>query len=240
MTTDNDRWREMALSFGADLFGVADLAPARAFIAQQGGEMLASYPRAISIGVRLLDTLVDQLPNADDPTVVINYRRHGYDAVNLRLDDIVSKLSSRLQSEGHRALPVPSTGGTLPDRLCGVFSQKLAAHLAGLGWIGKSCLLVTPQYGPRVRWGAVLTDAPLTPGQPMDERCGDCRQCVDICPSGAFSGRPFREDEPREARFDVYRCRDYQNARRESTGLPILCGLCLYVCPIGRNKTRTD
>ena len=237
---EQDRlWREQAIALGADLYGVSDLAAAQAFIAAQGGDVVASYPRAISVGVRLMDALVDQLPNADDPAVVTNYRHHGYDVINRRLDDILSKLSSRLQAAGHRTLPVPSTGTIYQDKLCGFFSHKLAAHLAGLGWIGKSCLLVTPEHGPRVRWGTILTDAPLTPGEPLAQRCGECRECVDICPTKAFTGRPFAPDEPREMRYDAFRCNDYQQARGEATGLPILCGLCLYVCPIGRSQANT-
>ena len=122
-------------------------------------------------------------------------------------------------------------------RLCGVFSNKLAAHMAGLGWIGKSCLLVTPEAGPRVRWATVLTDAPLeATGRPMDDRCGDCEACVEICPAGAFTGRPFREEEPREARFIAHRCKAYFR-RMEETRDPAVCGLCLYVCPHGRDAS---
>ena len=91
----------------------------------------------------------------------------------------------------------------MKDRQLGFFSHKLAAHLAGLGWIGKSCLLVTLEVGPRVRWASVLTDAPLMAGEPLEERCGECRGCVEVCPAGAFSGRSFFFDEPRAARFDV-------------------------------------
>ncbi|MCK9565162.1 MAG: hypothetical protein M0Q43_03825 [Methanothrix sp.] len=71
------------------------------------------------------------------------------------------------------------------ERVAVVFSHKLAAHMAGLGWIGKSCLLITPEAGPRVRWASVLTDAPMkATGYAMAERCGECRKCVDVCPHG--------------------------------------------------------
>ena len=60
------------------------------------------------------------------------------------------------------------------ERQRAVFSNKLAAHLAGLGWIGKSCLLITPQVGPRVRWVSVLTEAPLAlTGGMAEERSTD-------------------------------------------------------------------
>jgi hypothetical protein len=69
-------------------------------------------------------------------------------------------------------------GGSLKD----VRAHKLAAHLAGLGWIGKSCLLLTEQFGPRVRFVSVLTDAPLEAGSPLDKPCGKCQVCIDACP----------------------------------------------------------
>lgn len=97
------------------------------------------------------------------------------------------------------------------DRELGLFSHKLAAHLAGLGWIGKSCLPVTPEAGPRVRWASVLTDAPLAAGEQLEERCGECEACVEVCPAGAFSGRSFFSDEPRAARFDAFKCRYYHS-----------------------------
>jgi epoxyqueuosine reductase len=124
------------------------------------------------------------------------------------------------------------------ERLCGLFSHKLAAHLAGLGWIGKSCLLVTPEAGPRVRWATLLTDAPLrVTGEPMEERCGGCQQCVDICPAQAFSGEPFREQEPRNVRFAARKCREYQNRLAEAMGVST-CGMCLYFCPHGRSTGK--
>ena len=217
-----------------DFFGVADLAPAHAAVLEQGGPALARFPRAISLGIALLNPIVDQLPQRADPAVAMNYRHHAYDVINLRLDELASRLASRLRRLGHAALPVPASRRADDVRLRGIFSHKLAAHLAGLGWIGKSCLLVTPQVGPRVRWASVLTDAPLAPtGSAMDERCGDCQLCVDNCPVGAFSGRAFDPAEPREARFDVFKCKRYFDELEAAGRLPV-CGMCLYVCPHGR------
>ena len=122
------------------------------------------------------------------------------------------------------------------ENICGIFSQKLAAHLADLGWIGKSCLLITSDHGPRVRWVSILTDAPLYPtGSPMEPRCGDCTACVDICPQHTFTGRIFYEDEPREARFDAAACDQYFREMEKKKGVAI-CGLCLYICPHGKKS----
>ena len=228
--------RETALALGADFCGVADLAPAQELVQQLGGELAAQFPRAVSIGVALPSAIVDQLCRHEDRTVALAYQSHGYDAINVRLDQLASRVTSILQQASHRAFPVAASQTIDREKHYGLFSHKLAAHLAGLGWIGKNCLLITPQVGPRVRWVTVLTDASLETGQPVGERCGSCTECMDGCPAHAFTGRRFQADEPREARFDVVKCYAYQRRDREHVEGPILCGMCIYVCPYGRLK----
>ncbi len=232
------RIKTLAESLGADYYGIADLTDAHDVILMQGGSRVAHYPRAVAMGVRLLDTLVDLLPDRNDDAGAMLYRHHAYDVVNQALDQMALQVANAIQREGFRAFPVPASKRTSDEQIAGIFSQKLAANLAGLGWIGKSCLLVTPDHGPRVRWVSVLTDAPLAPsGLPMEPRCGRCTACVDICPVHAFTGRPFSRDEPREARFDARACDQYFR-ELERSGLPPVCGLCLYVCPYGRTPEQ--
>jgi epoxyqueuosine reductase len=225
-----------ARSLGADYYGVADLASAQEFIRTQGGDRVARYPRAIVMGIRLLDTLVDMVEDRTDHTGAALYRYNSYDTVNASLDAMALRMANTLQNGGYRALPVPASKRASDELIAGIISHKLPAHLAGLGWIGKSCLLVTPDHGPRVRWITVLTDAPLVPtGSPMESRCGKCTECVDVCPVHAFTGRPFHEDEPREVRFDAAACDRYFRELEEGRG-PVVCGLCLFVCPHGRKN----
>jgi epoxyqueuosine reductase QueG len=186
------------------------------------------------MGIRLLDELVDMLEDTGDRTGASLYRHYSYDVVNAALDAMALRVVTTIQREGFRALPIPASKRASDELIAGVFSHKLAAHLAGLGWIGKSCLLVTPDHGPRVRWITVLTDAPIAPtGTPMRPRCGECTACVDICPVHAFTGRLFCEDESREARFDAAACDRYFKELEAGRG-PVVCGLCLFVCPHGR------
>jgi epoxyqueuosine reductase QueG len=234
------RLPHLARELGADYYGVADLNPATAFISEQGGEWIARFPRAVVMGIVLLDTVVDILPGREDPAVAILYRHTCYDVVNQALDQIGLQVANTIRRKGYKALPIPASKRSSDKKIAGVFSQKLAAHLAGLGWIGKSCLLVTPDHGPRVRWVTILTDAPLAPtGAPMEPRCGDCTACVDACPVHAFTGRTFREDEGREARFNAALCDRYFKDL-EKSGRPPVCGMCLCVCPHGRNKGRVS
>ena len=197
------------------------------------------YPYGVIIGIRLLDSLVDPLPTRD-PAAVILYRHNAYDVVNTALDQIALRVANTIQRAGFSAFPVPASKRTNDTKINSIFSQKLAAHLAGMGWIGKSCLLITPDYGPRVRWVTVLTDALLSPtGKPMEQKCGKCTACVDICPVQAFTGKSFSPDEPREARFDAAACeRNFKEM--EQKGLVSVCGLCVYVCPYGKKKITSE
>jgi len=66
-------------------------------------------------------------------------------------------------------------------------SYKRVAQLAGVGSYGKNALIIHPKYGPWLRFGAVLTDAPLEPDKPFDEDlCGKCERCLNACPAGAL------------------------------------------------------
>ncbi|MCJ7506302.1 4Fe-4S dicluster domain-containing protein [Candidatus Bathyarchaeota archaeon] len=219
---------------GADLFGVADLRITSDFIRKQGGEFVAKYPRAISIGIRLLDAVVDELIHHEEPSVIFTYRGL-YNSANASLDRTTLLIAKKIQEKRFNACPIPASQMINSAKLEGAFSHKLAAHQSGLGWIGKSCLLITPEHGPRVRLATVLTDAPLKSGAPLARRCGNCTRCVDICPAKAFTGVPFDPSEPREVRFKAHLCDEYTDRREKLLGEG-LCGLCVFVCPYGATK----
>lgn len=224
-----------ARELGADYFGVGNLEPARGLIEEQGGEFLAEYPRAVSVGIRIPEGIVEQLPNRQNPMVARTYDYTIYTTVNQSLDRIALAMAGLVQEAGFDALAVPASQTPNEAKLLGIFSHKLAAHQAGLGWIGKSCLLITPDHGPRVRWVTVLTDAPLKPGKPMSSRCRQCTLCVEACPPQAFTGRAFHAAEPRDARFNAHACEDYRLEQAKIVGVRI-CGMCVYVCPYGRKQ----
>lgn len=225
---------KMAKELGADLFGVADLTIAHDFVCKQGGEHLRKFSRTISIGIRLLDSVVNELYRHEDPAVIFAYKAL-WKSVNSRLDHITLLVAKRIQKSGYQAYPIPASQTIDYSKLIGVISHKLGANLAGLGWIGKSCLLITPKYGPRVRFATILTDAPLKADSPINEKCDDCRKCVDICPVKAFTGASFNSSESREARFNAIVCRNYSREREEKLGEG-LCGLCVFVCPYGQSN----
>jgi epoxyqueuosine reductase QueG len=231
-----NKLEEYTRSLGLDLFGVADLTDnqVHSFILMQGGEHISSFPKALSLGIRLLDPVVDQLYRHEEPSAIYSYRGL-YNSVNANLDRAALLTSKKLQGAGFKAYPIPASQTINDRKLEGTISHKLAAHLSGLGWIGKSCLLITPEYGPRVRFTTILTDALLISGKPIKNMCGDCSSCVDVCPPRAFTGVAFDSSEPRDVRFRAHQCRDYTQSRAQQLGEGI-CGLCVYICPFGLKK----
>lgn len=222
---------------GALASGVADLtAPdIHREIVDQGGEWLGAFPRAISIAHRLQNGIVEELPDHHREAVVARmYDFHIYRTVNDLLDSMADRIATELQRAGFRAVPVPTSLAVDPTGFKGAVSHKLVARAAGLGWIGRSCLLITPQAGPRVRLASVLTDAPLPTGTPLPRDCGRCTMCVDYCPAQAFTGESFRPEDPLEERMHVQACHEYRQSAKETSGASI-CGVCVAVCPYGRS-----
>jgi len=236
MPIQNDL-REFAVSDrGVNYFGVANLAKVTDFVREQADGLLPELALAISIGFDLPDPIVDMLPHREKKAVQVSYRTHAYDIVNKRLDLVASEIASMIRTNGFKAFPVASSERVDDKRICAIFSHKLAANLSGLGWIGKSCLLITPEHGPRVRWASILTDAPLqATGEPLANQCGDCMECVDICPVKAFTGRLFSADEPRDFRYKAEKCDAYFRAMQAKGELKV-CGMCIYICPFGKQR----
>jgi ferredoxin len=119
------------------------------------------------------------------------------------------------------------------------FNAKEAARRAGLGWIGKSNLLVTPEFGPQVNVVAFLLDAPLTSGTPVAEsRCGNCHSCVDACPVKAIHGELWVPGIPRERQVDYARCSSWRLKTYEHLGRKITCAKCVIACPKGWKRPQ--
>lgn len=224
-----------AMGSGASHFGVADLTQGKEALAGAAYDLSQELPRAICVGIPLVDRIVDHLARHKEAWVARTYDRL-YDTVNARLDAIALTMAHVLHAHGASSLMIPASDTVDKERFLGLFPHKLAARLAGLGWIGPSCLLVTPEYGPRVRLATVLTEAPLLTGSIMEDRCGDCLACVEACPVQALSGRRFDPLETREARFTPKRCARYRDRLRDTVSGARVCGLCVAVCPFGRKR----
>lgn len=225
---------KLVKSWGADLFGVADLKPAKEYIAENFGESLLHFSKAVVLAVYFPAEVVNEL--AEGPTHTYLYF---YKVVNARLDDLALRVTNYLMQQGYRAFPIPASQRVTEDKLAGIFSHRLAASLAGLGWIGKNCALVNPEVGPRLRLVTILTDAPLPADQPIANRCGRCSACIDACPAQALAGGEVILEDPLEKRFKASACDIYLGKVRAAFGKRI-CGKCLAVCPRGQKPRKSQ
>ena len=233
---------QLAKGFGIDRIGIADLSPATTHLVRQGGDIFEMYPRAVSLRFRLVNEVAESIADHTNRSLVMNYIHHVYSVVNHRLDQAALSVAGFLSEQGHLSFPVPASQVLSFETYTGLVPHKTAAHLAGLGWIGKSALLVTKDCGSRVRFATVYTDAPLPAGTPGKTRCGTCRTCVDACPANAFTGNNFDREKPRDDIYDAAACNGYMRERRLALlGKTVFggnCGLCIQVCPFGKPKTK--
>jgi epoxyqueuosine reductase len=181
---------------------------------------IAHLDRAVSIGVA---------------------RRLNEDTLGL-LTRLQKRAVRQLKAQGYRTLAVPPDSdrkkGTFISKLYALFNHKMAATSAGIGWVGKNGLLISPEHGPRLSLATVLTDAPLAPDLPIESgRCGACTLCRDHCPSGAITGSEWSRREPFVELVRLGVCRDHKAAGRQTAGKPN-CGLCITVCPYGRRRAE--
>jgi epoxyqueuosine reductase len=70
----------------------------------------------------------------------------------------------------------------------GALVDRAVAQRAGVAWIGKNAMAITPDWGSWVYIGELVTDIPFPPDAPLEEACGSCTLCIDACPTDALLG----------------------------------------------------
>jgi len=198
---------------------------------------------AAVIGTRLDDEIVDGIENAPTPEYYDLYMR-----ANHRLSELTAKIAGALSARGIENQPILATvneselGDDYRDHLRYSFSHKMAATRAGLGWIGKTDLLISKRFGPRLRLATVLTNYPFEKiGKPIvKSACGECTICVEQCPAQAANGKSWNPKMDRDEFFNAFKCRETCRKRSaEHLQKEIsLCGVCISVCPKGKPRRR--
>lgn len=148
--------REYIKSLGASLVGFADL---RSIEVNSRKNM--NY--GIAVGIKLRPEVIEGI--SDGPT--IEYYEE-YNRVNKLLDYIVTSCVKYINNRGYNAIGQTTTYVTEDDNLTTPMPHKTVATRGGLGWIGKSALLITTEYGSALRLSSILTDMPLITDNPIN------------------------------------------------------------------------
>lgn len=159
-----------------------------------------------------------------------------YQTVNRMLDDSAYRIAGKLNDLGFPSVFVPRDGygsvGVLKEKPVAFFSHRHAAFLAGLGNFGVNNTLLTPEYGPRVRFASIFTTAEIPPDPVLEDMlCNHCMECVKACPVQALPGMDYPEGIT-----DKKTCAARAEALNRRHISP--CGLCIRVCPIGQDREK--
>lgn len=156
------------------------------------------------------------------------------------IDRLVPEVTALLDTYGITWF-VPPIAQRDEQELVAPFSFKYAAVNAGMGWIGKNGVLVTREYGPRVRLSAVLIHYPLPAGEPVRKSgCDeDCFLCVKACPYNALKGKSWNIHIHRNELIDYHLCNSKRSRFIGRLGRKNACGLCFVACPLGIQDTAS-
>jgi len=217
-SSNREALEELCRSRGAVGFGVCRLSDIRTDDFLLPAETIRDLPSAISVALRVAPGVLGTLD--DHPNQLYE---HHYRQVNFALDRLALDLATLIQDLGARALPVAASQIVDWQTRRGHLSHKRVAVGAGLGWLGRSNLLVTPRFGAQVRLVTVLTDLGLESDHPIENNCGSCRACIAACPARAIGETP--------AEFKHLDCfallKEFQSKRYVSQ---YICGLCVKAC----------
>jgi epoxyqueuosine reductase QueG len=229
--------KEIALKSGASLVGIVSARAIDALPKIWVGWTIKEYTKKA----------VEVMPNARS-VIVIGY--HVWDGMlemairkgegwtypgYFPLDYLEQKVVNRLQKAGHEACSFYSS------------SCKRLAQLAGFGTYGKNALIISPVFGPWLRFSPMLTDAEMLPDSPFEkDLCGECVECVKACPVGALS--PYKVDDEKclvgihltgqgKSNHNAVLAK-YEPSLTENSHL--MCTECQKACRYGRNKHSSD
>lgn len=215
-----DELRDFAISVGASTIGYCKVPQEWVF-----RNLAIRYTNAIVLTLEMDKARMDVAPNQDTAVMV-------HETYN-QLGQVANKIAEWLRAHGFAAHAGHPLGG--------LALYPPMAQSAGLGWRGMSGLLITPEFGPRVRLAAVFTEIENFPVHKDDEHkwildfCQTCKRCLRECPANAFYDEPINQNNGLVTVLDNARCFPYF-ARNHG------CSVCIKVCPFNQqeyNKIKT-
>lgn len=191
------------------------------------------YPEArtvIVIGLPVHLPIVETAPSI--------YYHELYETVNILLDEKAYEIANYLTLKGYPSISLPRDGygdiEVLLKKPLSFFSHKHAAYLAGLGSFGLNNVLLTPEFGSRVRFTSIFTTAEID-GDPIpgDDLCTRCLSCAEHCPVKAIQSEyPSGNDFP--PLINKMKCARRSRKLKKQYRSP--CGICIKVCPVGEDR----
>jgi epoxyqueuosine reductase QueG len=212
--------KKLALHYGAHIVGVASMKEEHYYSVRgrthYGEKVTERLPFAIAFGVEMDKAMVNRAPQMATMIESSNiYIKAG--VIGAQISAFIRNLGyeARNHMDGNYLLVAP-----------------LVAVQAGLGEIGRHGLLLSPQYGARIRLGVVTTDLPLIVDGPvkygLEELCHVCGLCVKTCPGKAIPSDRKMIDGAFRYQTDQEKC--YEKWR----GIGTDCGICLGACPVSQ------
>ncbi len=206
------------------------------------GTKRARPDRLVPGTLRVISVRMDyRPPNLEADEAILADGRRAFIARYALGRDYHKLMRKRLQKLADR---IEAAAGPFGYRVfvdSGPVLEKALGRNAGLGWIGKNTLLLNRHAGSYFFLGELFTDLPLPADDPVEDLCGSCRACMDICPTQAITG-------PRQ--LDARRCISYLTIEHEGSipedlrpdiGNRIFgCDDCQAVCPWNRYAQPTD
>ncbi|MFC1864699.1 hypothetical protein ACFLYG_02595 [Chloroflexota bacterium] len=257
-----DEIKGTALSRGATLVGIASAD--RFEGAPEGHRPWDLLPGATAVIVMAL-----RVPNGVLKSSNLRLYRNVANHLEHELNKLAYEVAMFMEDKGYAASPVaPDIPLDMQQDsgLRGDFSHKHAAVQAGLGWLGTSTLLLTPQFGPRVRLVSVISNVPLKADPKIKEEvCRTCVACVKACPVKAiqengeidklkclrqcmpygYGGlyrfiREFMATESEENRRELLRQPKVMELHQFVRAGNYSCANCVKVCPVGKSAEKVS
>ncbi len=226
--------KHVAKFFGADLCGITDLDTRWLYQSRVDTTDMGEAPLGLPEGL----TSVIVMGHAMDPALVATYpsalagaatgREYSHEAA------IALQLASYIRNLGYEAVAsMNDTGLVIPY-----------AIKAGLGEYARNQMVITPEFGPRLRFSKIFTNLPLAhdPPRPRGVRqfCDICTKCAEACPVGAL---PFGPPQVSGADASAIKgVRKWTSDAHKCFGfwakLATDCAICMRVCPFNRDFSK--
>jgi epoxyqueuosine reductase QueG len=218
--------KNFIMNRGATLVGIASAQMlSKAPKGHRPTDFLSVAKSVISIGLRMNKSSIFHLPKT------IREYKAEYDVANLKLNALAWDTVRFLEDLRYQALAIPASSPYDEKKNFGDLSHKHAAVASGLGKFGLNNLILTPNYGPYVRFVTVITNAELSTNEPLTEDIclrEKCSKCVKACPVGALKNPQY--DAFEGWRIDKKKCQEYLDVVSGGS----VCGLCIKGCPVGK------